>query len=362
MPSSARAPTLLTPGREGTCALAALLLHAGLFFPGFSLQHAALTSAPPAAATVDIVVEMPAPGAGTAPGGGSPEPSPSGAERAAPETPEPAVADAPIAAKAPTRQELPALNERVPEAPEPDPDPDPTPEPDLLTASFGSDDPLLPEPLAPKPARVEVLRPSRHPTATAPEVAAERAATSRHRGSGPGVRGGPGGNGRGDGYGNGVVQQKFAFGGPTGAFRADVCFIDPRVRSIKDITRCPRVATFYTDALNVPPRRFREGFPGVSERFEYFAIRYRGHFQVRVGGFYRFRLVSDDGAILYIDGHKVIDNDGQHPPTMKHATIPLEAGEHELFVSYFQGPRENIALQLFVTPPDRPEQLLGPSF
>jgi hypothetical protein len=73
-----------------------------------------------------------------------------------------------------------------------------------------------------------------------------------------------------------------------------------------------------------------------------------------------FRLVSDDGAILYVDGHTVIDNDGQHPPTMKNATIPLEAGAHELFVSYFQGPRDNVALQLFVTPEGGVERFLDP--
>jgi hypothetical protein len=40
--------------------------------------------------------------------------------------------------------------------------------------------------------------------------------------------------------------------------------------------------------------------------------------------------------------------------------MALEAGEHSLFVNYYQGPRETIALQLFVTPPTGQERLLGP--
>src|SRR5690606_20218326 len=122
---------------------------------------------------------------------------PNAAERAAPEVPEPARAQAPIAVKAPTEQDVPALSERVTE--EPEPDPEPMLEPDLLTTSFGAGDPLLAEPIAPAPARTEVIRPSNHPTATAPEVAAQNASKSRHRGSGPGAQGGPGGSGRGFG-------------------------------------------------------------------------------------------------------------------------------------------------------------------
>jgi hypothetical protein len=34
------------------------------------------------------------------------------------------------------------------------------------------------------------------------------------------------------------------------------------VRSIAQITNCPRVATFFTNRLDVAPRRFNEGFPG----------------------------------------------------------------------------------------------------
>jgi hypothetical protein len=183
---------------------------------------------------------------------------------------------------------------------------------------------------------------------------------ARSFGSGSGAHGGPGGRGAGNGAG-GVVTRSFAFGGPTGAFRAEVCAIRIGVKSVKEVTSCPPLATFFTNTLNVAPRGFSEGFPGVTARTEWFAIRYRGKFTVKAGDYYRFRLVSDDGAILYIDGYPVIDNDGQHPPVSKQATIQLAAGEHELFVTYYQGPRDNLALQLFVKGSEGAERLLGPA-
>src|SRR4051794_17563321 len=51
----------------------------------------------------------------------------------------------------------------------------------------------------------------------------------------------------------------------------------------------------YTSALNIPPRNFLSGFPGVTDRFEWFAIDYNGFFYVDHPGKYRFILASDDG-------------------------------------------------------------------
>ncbi len=72
-------------------------------------------------------------------------------------------------------------------------------------------------------------------------------------------------------------SRAFAFGGPTGAFRAEVCAIRIGVKSVKEVTSCPPLATFFTNTLNVAPRGFSEGFPGVTARTEWFAIRYRGN-------------------------------------------------------------------------------------
>ena len=98
--------------------------------------------------------------------------------------------------------------------------------------------------------------------------------------------------------------------------------------------------------LNIQPQSFTVGFPGVTNRFEWFAIDYRGRIMLPQAGTYLFRLTSDDGSRLHIDGREVIDNDGVHGPDWKEAEVTLAAGIHDVRVQYFQGPREDVALVL----------------
>ena len=115
------------------------------------------------------------------------------------------------------------------------------------------------------------------------------------------------------------------------------------------------LGSIYTSSLNIPPRAFTDGFPGVTDRFEWFAIDYTGRFWIEKPARYRFALLSDDGSKLYIDKKTVIDNDGQHPPTTIIGTAKLNAGVHDIRVSYFQGPREHLALMLGVAEEDETE-------
>lgn len=115
---------------------------------------------------------------------------------------------------------------------------------------------------------------------------------------------------------------------------------------LPDFTKLKSVGKIYATELNVPPQDFQQGFPGVTKRFEWFAIDYTGRFWISKPGEYRFALMSDDGANLYIDGNLTVDNDGEHPPTTKSATVNLKGGIHTLRVSYFQGRRFQVALVL----------------
>jgi hypothetical protein len=110
--------------------------------------------------------------------------------------------------------------------------------------------------------------------------------------------------------------------------------------------------TIWTTSLDIPPRRWREGFPGITKRFEWFAINYTGPFWIGEPGRYAFALLSDDGANLYIDDQLVIDNDCQHPPAVRAARVTLSGGIHRIRVPYFQGPRDCVALILAVAGPD----------
>ena len=64
----------------------------------------------------------------------------------------------------------------------------------------------------------------------------------------------------------------------------------------------------------------------MTERFEWFAIDCSGKFWIERPGLYRFRLVSDDGATLYVDGQLIIDNDEVHSTVARIGSIRLSGG------------------------------------
>jgi hypothetical protein len=137
---------------------------------------------------------------------------------------------------------------------------------------------------------------------------------------------------------------------PSG-LRGAIYHIHRHSERLPDFTKLKPVGMIYTSQLNVPPQNFKQGFPGVTKRYEWFAIDYTGRFWVDKAGMYSFLLTSDDGARLYIDDIEVIDNDGLHPPMDVGGEIRLSAGIHRIRVSYFQGPRMDVALVLKVAPP-----------
>jgi len=54
---------------------------------------------------------------------------------------------------------------------------------------------------------------------------------------------------------------------------------------------------------------------------------------------------------LYVDGRRLIDNDGLHGILAVEGTVKLEGGIHSIRLSYFQGPRTALALMLGVKGP-----------
>jgi|WetSurMetagenome_2_1015567.scaffolds.fasta_scaffold05323_2 WD40 repeat protein/lysophospholipase L1-like esterase len=141
------------------------------------------------------------------------------------------------------------------------------------------------------------------------------------------------------------------------ALKGDIYYLEDGASSLPDFSALSSIGTIYADALNISPRSFDSGFPGVTDRFEWFAIRYTGKFEVGQEGEYGFRLLSDDGSRLTIDDNSIIDNDGQHSPASASGTVYLTKGVHSIEVEYFQGPRYDIALQLFWTPPGGSESI-----
>jgi hypothetical protein len=146
------------------------------------------------------------------------------------------------------------------------------------------------------------------------------------------------------------------------ALRGELYYLPETAANLPDFASLTSVGAVYAKVLDIPPRSFESGFPGVTDRFEWFAIRYTGTFNVETEGDYGFRLLSDDGSRLLIDGNLIIDNDGIHPPRSASGNVHLAPGRHQIEVDYFQGPRYEIALQLFWTPPGEEESISNPGF
>jgi hypothetical protein len=205
---------------------------------------------------------------------------------------------------------------------------------------------------------------------TVPAMAAQQASDDRRQrdmamaaaaaaaGIGPGAGGGPGGSGA--GWGAPAIRGRNAFGnGSGGALVGRVCFIPVGKTRISDVldTECRYVATVYADTLDIPERLFYDGFPGVSNRSDWFLIDYTGVFKVTSYGTYVFRLHSDDGSYLFIDDALVIENDGKHAPESRSGRVQLGVGEHRIKVRYAQT-TDRMALQLFVRVPQSSGEII----
>jgi len=135
--------------------------------------------------------------------------------------------------------------------------------------------------------------------------------------------------------------------------RGLIYFVPPRIPALPAFSAMDAIGAIYTPSLNVPNRVFKEGFPGVTDRIAGFAIDYTGRFYVDPPGTYQFRLTSDDGSKLYIDGHLVVDNDGIHTAGhVRTGSVDLSGGIHRIRASYYQGPPMYLALVLEVAGPD----------
>ena len=79
-------------------------------------------------------------------------------------------------------------------------------------------------------------------------------------------------------------------------------------------------------------------FPSIEgkEGKEYYGLTFEGYIRLPEDGLYTFRLNSDDGSQMFIDGEMVISNDGLHSPVELSHYAALASGYHSIRVEYFQ--------------------------
>jgi hypothetical protein len=127
---------------------------------------------------------------------------------------------------------------------------------------------------------------------------------------------------------------------------ADVYRLPIGSRSVSDMRRRKPIKRVCLSQLNITPRSFQEGFPGMGSTVDWFGMDIRFTVNIAENTTWELMLLADDGAILSIDDENVIDNDGIHPPTPVATTVKLEKGLHNFRVRYFQGPGPDLALML----------------
>lgn len=127
-------------------------------------------------------------------------------------------------------------------------------------------------------------------------------------------------------------------------------------------------ASLMMSQFNVTNRSFLSGFVvGVdsagqnilakdsagNDLVEWFAIKVAGKIMVDAAdeGLYQFAINSDDGSKLIVDGSTLIDNDGVHAVVRKESASLVSLvrnAPRSIEIQYFQGPRQMIALEVFV--------------
>lgn len=84
-----------------------------------------------------------------------------------------------------------------------------------------------------------------------------------------------------------------------------------------------------------------------------YAFIFEGKIKLHQSGQYRFHVKSDDGCRIYLDGVKIVDNDGKHEAIDEKSSqsVYKDAGYHNIRVEYFQ--HEGLkGLSIQYTPPD----------
>lgn len=102
------------------------------------------------------------------------------------------------------------------------------------------------------------------------------------------------------------------------------------------------VGTIAVDELDIPSKEFKQTIGGNTE---WFGIHFRGSLNVVDAGDYEFCLAAGDGALLFLDGTDVIDNDGAHETKEECSAFYVEAGEYQLDLLWYQGETGELGLR-----------------
>jgi hypothetical protein len=162
-----------------------------------------------------------------------------------------------------------------------------------------------------------------------------------------------------------VVNAPTVFGNGTtdpAGFKGNIYFIPAGATKVPALASLTPNGYLFTKEINVAPQAFSTGFPGVdATKKENFAIRYEAPVIVNEELDYDFRIVSDDGAVLLIDGTEIVNNgEARTAPAEKSGPVHLRPGTHILTIDYLQT-TGNVALQVYCKKANDTEKLCTPA-
>ena len=70
---------------------------------------------------------------------------------------------------------------------------------------------------------------------------------------------------------------------------------------------------------------------------DYWGVRFKGFIEIQQDGIYTFSTTSDDGSRLFVNGVKVVENDGIHAAFTVYGKIELKKGRYPILLDYFEG-------------------------
>lgn len=104
-------------------------------------------------------------------------------------------------------------------------------------------------------------------------------------------------------------------------------FLGEELENIPDLSKMKPVSSGKTWEL------CSDGIP--LPRPEQVIVQLESDILIETAGFYNFYTRSDDGSVLWVDGIKVVNNDGTHGVVEKSGKIKLESGMHNIQLIWF---------------------------
>jgi hypothetical protein len=157
-----------------------------------------------------------------------------------------------------------------------------------------------------------------------------------------------------------VLPRGSTFGGDGNTFRGNLYWVPVGAQSMPNFASLTPQAVTFTDHFNIPLSNSQGSLPPWPDRVEGFGLEYTGTFTATTAGSYDFVVYSDDGAIVYVDGKLVTNDDGIHDPQRADGKVTLAAGPHTIKVDYYLAYRWTVELSILVIPPSGNQELFGP--